>query len=307
MEKPSDASQPTVAQLIRQGAQRFAEAQLWFGHGSDNAADEAAELVLFGAGLKHEDAPAVYSQVLSEAQCERVLSLFEQRIAERVPAAYLTHRMWFAGHEFYVDARVLVPRSAIAELIERGFEPWIDARSIRSVLDIGAGSGCIAIAAALALPDARVDAADISCDALAVTAINIERHGVQERVRAVQSDVFSGLSGQRYEVIVSNPPYVGSEELSQLPTEYQREPALGLFGGRDGLDIVRRILVGAPDHLQPGGVLIVEVGNSEDALVEAYPQAPFLWLEFARGDGGVFLLTADQLAEYRDYFAMGSQ
>jgi ribosomal protein L3 glutamine methyltransferase len=215
--------------------------------------------------------------------------------------------MWFAGHEFFVDARVLVPRSAIAELIERGFEPWIDARSITSVLDIGTGSGCIAIAAALALPDARVDAADISRDALAVTAINIERHGVQGRVRAVQSDVFNGLSGQRYEVIVSNPPYVGSEELSQLPTEYQREPALGLFGGRDGLDIVRRILVGAPDHLQPGGVLIVEVGNSEEALVEAYPQAPFLWLEFARGDGGVFLLTAEQLAAYRDYFAVSSQ
>jgi ribosomal protein L3 glutamine methyltransferase len=289
-------SPTTVTQLIRQGARRFTQAKLWFGHGSDNAADEAAELVLFGAGLQHEDAPAVYEQVLSEAQCERVLSLFERRIAERVPAAYLTNRMWFAGHEFFVDARVLVPRSAIAELIERRFEPWIDAQRIATVLDIGTGSGCIAIATALALPEAQVDAADISSDALAVTAINIERYGLQDRVHCVRSDVFSNIGGRRYDVIVSNPPYVGSEEMAGLPQEYHREPALGLFGGTDGLDIVRRILASASQHLRQGGVLIVEVGNSEQALVDAFPRVPFIWLEFDRGGGGVFLLTAEQLA-----------
>lgn len=286
----------TVAQLIEYAARRFKSAGLWFGHGSDNAADEAAELVIFGAGLRHEDAPAIYAMTLNDAQRARVLSLVQRRIAERVPAAYLTGRMWFAGHEFFVDERVLVPRSPIAEVIERRFEPWIDSNRVKSVLDIGTGSGCIAIASALALPHAQVDAADISADALAVTAINIERHAVGDRVRVVQSDVFSGLTGKRYDVIVSNPPYVGREEMDGLPEEYHREPSLGLFGGgADGLEIVRRILASAANHLREGGVLIVEVGNSEEALVEALPRVPFIWLEFERGGGGVFLLTAEQL------------
>lgn len=292
----------TVEDLIRHGASQFSMANVWFGHGTDNAVDEAAELVFFGAGLSHEDAPKVYARELSSRQREEVLQLFERRIRERVPVAYLTHRMWFAGHEFYVDERVLVPRSPIAELIEAGFEPWIDAASIRSVLDIGTGSGCIAIAAALALPQAQVDAADISDDALAVTRINIERHQVMDRVRAVRSDVFDGVAGRRYDVIVTNPPYVGSEELAGLPDEYQREPRLGLYGGDDGLDIVRRILAQAGDHLEPHGILVAEVGNSEHALVDAFPHVPFTWLEFARGGGGVFLLTADELkrlAEHR--------
>lgn len=290
------AAGSTVDQFIRHGAATFERAELWFGHGSDNARDEAAELVIFGAGLRHDDAPAIYQSSLNAEQREKVLDLFERRIGERVPAAYLTGRMWFGGHEFFVDARVLVPRSPIAELIARGFEPWIEAARIRTVLDIGTGSGCIAIASALALPQAQVDAADISADALAVTAINIERHHVGDRVREIQSDVFSGLADKRYDVIVSNPPYVGSDEMASLPTEYHREPGLGLFGGDDGLDIVRRILAGAAGHLQPGGLLIVEVGNSEDALVDAYPQAPFIWLEFDHGGGGVFLLTAEQVA-----------
>lgn len=297
----SKASEPrTVEDFIRHGARAFGNARLWFGHGTDNAIDEAAELVFFGAGLRHEDAPNVYSRELTAGQREEVLRLFERRVRERVPVAYLTHRMWFAGHEFYVDERVLVPRSPIAELIEARFEPWIDADRIRRVLDIGTGSGCIAIAAALALPDASVDAADISADALAVTKINVERHDLKSRVRPVRSDVFDGLKDERYDVIVTNPPYVGSEELAALPDEYHREPRLGLYGGDDGLDIVRRILGQAYEHLRPDGILIAEVGNSETALIEGFPRVPFTWLEFERGGGGVFLLTANDLRQTAD-------
>jgi ribosomal protein L3 glutamine methyltransferase len=251
--------------------------------------------VFFAAGLRHDEADEVYGQVLKAQQRIKALDLIERRIHERVPAAYLTHRMWFAGHEFYVDERVLVPRSPIAELIEARFRPWIDPTKVRRILDIGTGSGCIAIAAALEFPKAKVDAADLSPDALAVTRKNIERHSVQQRVRAVQSDVFAGLQDERYDVIVSNPPYVGDEELAGLPEEYRREPVMGLHGGRDGLDIVHRILDQAAAHLQPQGILIVEVGNSEEALVAALPRMPFTWLEFERGGGGVFLLTREQL------------
>lgn len=293
------APSATVEQLIREGAQRLAAAGVYFGHGTDNEVDEAAELVFFAAGLRHEDAAQVYGSPLSQTQLDAIRALFERRIRERVPASYLTHRMWFAGHEFYVDERVLVPRSPIAELIEARFEPWIDPAQIGRVLDIGTGSGCIAIASALALPDAEVDAADVSEDALAVTQLNIERYGLQARVRSVQSDVFSGLSDARYDVIVSNPPYVGDEELAALPEEYTREPRLGLHGGLDGLDIVRTILSEARGHLTSHGILIVEVGNSEEALIDAFPHVPFTWLEFARGGGGVFLLTAKELDEMR--------
>lgn len=292
-EAPASA---TVEDLIRHGAAAFEEAGLWFGHGTDSALDEAAELVFFAAGLKHEEAAQVYSHVLSDRQRAEALQLFERRIRERVPAAYLTRRMWFAGFEFYVDQRVLVPRSPMAELIEARFEPWIDSARIRRLLDIGTGSGCIAIASALALKDAQVDATDVSEDALAVAAVNVQRFDLGERVRLIRSDVFDALPGERYDVIVSNPPYVGDEEMSSLPAEYRSEPRIGLHAGRDGLEVVRRILAGAAAHLEPEGVLIAEVGNSEEALIEAFPNAPFIWLEFERGGGGVFLLTAEQLA-----------
>lgn len=288
--------QPTVAQLISFAAEQFAIAGLWFGHGTDNAVDEAAELVFFAAGLRHAEADEVYGQVVKPKARAKALELIERRIRERVPAAYLTHRMWFAGHEFYVDERVLVPRSPIAELIEARFRPWIEPGHVRRILDIGTGSGCIAIAAALAFPEASVDGVDLSPDALAVARKNIERHSIQSRVRAVQSDVFDALAGERYDVIVSNPPYVGDEELAGLPEEYRREPVMGLHGGQDGLDIVHRILQQAAAHLQPHGILIVEVGNSEEALVAALPRMPFIWLEFERGGGGVFLLTREELA-----------
>lgn len=286
---------PTVAQSIRHAAQRFEAADLAYGHGTDNAIDEAAELVFFSAGLRHEDAASVYDRTLTAQQLERIEALVARRIAKRVPVAYLTNRMWFAGHEFFVDERVLVPRSPIAELIEARFEPWIDASMVKTALDIGTGSGCIAIATALALPHATVDAADVSADALAVTRTNIERHALADRVRAVASDVYAGLGGRRYDLIVTNPPYVGRDEMSSLPDEYRREPELGLFGGEDGLDIVRRILSGAARHLQPGGILIGEVGNTDEVLQDAFPDVPFVWLEFERGGGGVFVLTRDEL------------
>lgn len=289
------AAQRTVEQLIRHGAALLERADVWFGHGSDNAWDEAAELVFFAAGLRHEDAAQVYQTIPTAEQQARAEALLERRVRERLPAAYLTQRMWFAGHEFHVDERVLVPRSPLGELIEARFAPWAQAEHIQRVLDIGTGSGCIAIATALALPHASIDAADVSEAALAVTRINCERHGVTERVRAVQSDVFTGLAGCVYDLILSNPPYVGAVELATLPTEYGHEPRLGLYGGENGLDIVLRILSQARSHLSAQGLLIVEVGNSEDALMEALPRVPFTWLEFERGGGGVFLLTAAEL------------
>lgn len=288
----------TVREWIEFGASKFDAAGLWYGHGTDNAFDEAAELVFFAAGLRHEDAAAVYDRTVAAESAARIEDLIEKRIRERVPAAYLTHRMWFAGNEFYVDERVLVPRSPIAELIEAGFEPWIASDRIHRLLDIGTGSGCIAIAAALVLPDAHVDASDVSGEALEVTKINIARFQLEQRVRAIQSDVFAGLGGSRYDVIVSNPPYVGDQEMAELPVEYSREPRMALHSGTDGLDITRRILQGARAHLTDHGILIVEVGNSEVALEEAYPSVPFTWLEFERGGGGVFVLTAEQLDEY---------
>lgn len=288
-----------VEQLIHELAERLDNAGVFFGHGSDNADDEAAELVFFTANLQHEQAPQCYQNELTPAQESKARELVAQRIRTRKPAAYLTRRMWFAGHEFYVDERVLVPRSPFAELIHERFQPWMDAGKVSRILDIGTGSGCIAIACALAFPESTVDAADISADALAVTRINIDRHQLQSRVRAIQSDVFSGVDEQRYDLIVSNPPYVSHAEMDALPQEYLREPELGLRAGDDGLDIVRKILAQAEAHLEPHGLLVVEVGDSEDALCAAFPTMPFLWLEFAQGGGGVFALSAAQLKEYR--------
>lgn len=289
----------TVEQAIRRVAAELQRAGVCFGHGTDNAFDEAAELVFFAAGLPHSEAPMCYGRDLSAEHESRLADLVARRVRERVPAAYLTHRMWFAGHEFHVDERVLVPRSPIAELIEAQFQPWMQPERVRRVLDIGTGSGCIAIACALAFPNARVDAADVSADALEVTRINIARHGLEHRVRAVISDVFAGVPGEVYDLIVSNPPYVSHAEMDVLPPEYLREPELGLRAGNDGLDVVRRILAETERYLAPHGVLVVEVGDSEAALTEAYPRVPFMWLEFERGGGGVFVLTAEQLNRHR--------
>jgi ribosomal protein L3 glutamine methyltransferase len=281
---------PTVEDLVRCGARMFERAGLAYGHGMDNPADEAGALVFHALGLEHAQAASAYRRRPPAPDVERVLALFVERIARRVPAAYLMGRMWFAGLEFEVDARVIVPRSPFAELIQAGFAPWIDPDRVRRVLDIGTGSGCIAVACALAFPEATVDAVDLSPLALEVAERNVARHEVQERVRLLAGDVYEPVADARYDLIVANPPYVSDAEMNALPAEYRHEPDLALRAGHDGLDVVRRILAGAPRHLERDGALFVEVGDSEERVQRAFPDLPFTWLEFEHGGGGVFLL-----------------
>lgn len=288
----------TVHGLIERGARRLKRARVYFGHGTDNAWDEAASLTLHALGLPHEGGPALYRRRVSGANAARAAALIGRRIAERLPAPYLTGVTWFAGLPFTVDARVLVPRSPLAELIERGFAPWADRKRLRRILDLGTGSGCIAIACAKALPGTQVDAVDISAAALEVARINVRRHRLARRVRLVESDHFSALEGRTYDLIVANPPYVGAREMRGLPPEYRHEPRVALAAGARGLDSVAVLLREAHRHLRAGGLLIVEVGNSEAAVRRAYPKLPFLWLQFARGGGGVFLLRREQLVAH---------
>jgi ribosomal protein L3 glutamine methyltransferase len=287
----------TLSELIARGARRLQRAQLCYGHGTDNAWDEAAVLTLHALGSAVAPRAGVVSRrrrIGKDGQ-RRAREILTRRIRERIPSAYLTGVAWFAGVPLQVDPRVLVPRSPIAELIERRFAPWIETRRVRRVLDIGTGSGCIAIACARALPRAQVDAVDISDAALAVAAINVRRARLGGRVRLFKSDHFAALGGATYDIIVSNPPYVGSRELRSLPPEYRHEPRVGLAAGSSGLDSVRVILRRARRHLRPRGVLIVEVGNTEGAVRRAFARLPFVWLQFERGGGGVFLLTREQL------------
>jgi ribosomal protein L3 glutamine methyltransferase len=286
----------TIRDLIRWGASRMNEAGLHFGHGTDNAIDEAAALVLHALHLPPDLHAEYFQSRLTPAEKQAASHLLERRIVERKPAAYLTNRAWFMSLSFYVDERVLVPRSPLAELIERHFAPWLpDSRKVENILDLGTGSGCIGIACAYAFPDARVDLVDISTDALEIARRNVIEHGLEDQIEIVQSDLFSALKGRRYDIIISNPPYVDLAELDALPAEYHHEPRLGLAAGEMGLDVVEEILRQAADHLKRDGVLIVEVGNAQYALCEAFPNAPFTWLEFERGGQGVFLLNAAQL------------
>ena len=286
----------SIRDYIRWGASQFNAAGLFFGHGTDNAWDEAVQLVLHALHLSLPLNPEVLDARLALAERKDVIALLRRRMDERIPAAYLTGTAWFAGLPFKVDERVLVPRSPIAELIEDQFAPWL-LREPEYILDLCTGSGCIGIACAYVFPEAAVDLSDISLDALAVAQRNIDIHEVGHRVRTIESDLFNELAELRYDLIVSNPPYVDAEDLAEMPAEYRAEPALGLASGVDGLDFTRRLLREALDHLTEEGVLIVEVGNSCVALEEAFPELPFTWLEFRRGGHGVFLLTAAQLHE----------
>jgi ribosomal protein L3 glutamine methyltransferase len=289
------APRVTLDRLIASSAARLRRARLCFGHGTDNARDEAAALVLHALRLDSQRTARLDRGRLGRAAQRRVEELIRLRIDERIPAAYLTGIAWFAGLPFKVDARVLIPRSPLAEVIERGFAPWIAPAQVRRVLDIGTGSGCIAIACAKYLPAARVDAVDVSNEALEVARSNLRRHRLTRRVRLLKSDHFSALGRTTYDIIVANPPYVGDAELAGLPAEYRHEPRIALTGGADGLDSVRVILREAARHLRPGGLVIVEVGNTERAVRRQWPQLPFVWLQFARGGGGVFVLTREQL------------
>lgn len=302
MENEAVASLRTLRDLIRFGMTEFNRANLWFGHGTDNALDEASALVLHALCLPHDLPGHFMDAALTPNEKEEILGLFRRRTVDRVPAAYLTNEAWFAGARFYVDPRVLIPRSPIAELIEARFEPWVNPDRVMHVLDLCTGSGCIAIATAHVFPDAMVDAADISNDALAVAEKNVHEHDLEDRVRVVESDLFSGLEGCVYDLIVSNPPYVDAAELAAMPAEYHHEPVLGLAAGVDGLSAVEHILREAARHLSDDGVLIVEVGASEETVVAKYPDVPFTWLEFERGGSGVFLLTREQLQAYAHLF-----
>ncbi len=286
----------SVRDYIRWGASRFSEAKLFMGHGTDSAWDEAVQLVLFSLHLPRDSGPEVLDARLATSERKEVIATLERRIAERIPASYITGEAWFSGLPFNVDARVLVPRSPIAELIEQGFEPWLSQEPAR-ILDLCTGSGCIGIACALTFPNSQVDISDISTEALAVAQSNIDRHQVEDQVEAIESDLFAGLHGNQYDLIVSNPPYVNEGDLASMPDEYHAEPSIGLGSGKDGLDFTRRLLAEAEQYLSEDGVLIVEVGNSWMELDDQFPLLPFTWIEFERGGHGVFVLTAQQLRE----------
>lgn len=298
----------TIIDFIRYGASRFAAAGLTFGHSHDNGIDEATHLVLAALHLPPDLPPAYGNARLTEAERDTVLTLIQRRVDERVPVAYLVGETWFAGLKFLSDPRALVPRSPIAELIENGFSPWLDGREIERALDLCTGSGCIGIAMAEYNPHWHVDLVDISQEALALAAENVAFQHVGARVRTVQSDLFANLADARYDLIVSNPPYVTDDEYAALPGEYDHEPQLGLTSGVDGLDICLRILDEAAEHLSDDGVLIVEVGDSEHALMALLPEVPFVWLEFKVGPMGIFALERrDLVAHAQAIHAVASQ
>lgn len=286
----------TIRDWLRWGTSRFHEAKLFFGHGCDNAHDEAAWLILHALHLPPDRLDPYLDARLTRHERLAVLELLQQRIARRQPAAYLTHEAWQAGLRFYVDERVLIPRSYFADLLVEGFAPWVDdPHAVENALDLCTGSGCLAILMAHAFPEAKIDAADISPGALEVAKRNVADYALQERVRLVQGDLFVGCGKRKYDLIISNPPYVTAQAMRDLPPEYRHEPENALAAGDDGLDIVRRILAGAKPHLKPHGLLAVEVGHNRDLMEAAFPQLPLTWIDTDSGEGKIFLLRREDL------------
>ena len=289
----------TLRDWLRFAVSRFNESKLFFGHGSDNAFDEAAYLILHTLHLPLDRLDPFLDASLTQDEAEEVKTVIERRVRERLPAAYLTHEAWLAEHRFYVDERVIVPRSFIAELLPDQLTPWVEnPDEITRALDLCTGSGCLAILAALAFPNASIDAVDLSRDALDVAARNVADYGLQDRVELIASDLFAALDGRRYDLIISNPPYVNADSVATLPPEYHAEPALALGSGADGLDATRQILAQAKSHLNPGGLLVVEIGHNRDVLEAAYPTLPFTWLETESGDQFVFMLRQEDLPHH---------
>jgi ribosomal protein L3 glutamine methyltransferase len=285
----------TLRDWLRYAVSRFGEAGLAFGHGTTNAYDEAAYLLLHALHLPIDRLDPFLDARLTHAERAQVAQLLERRIDQRVPAAYLTHEAWLGEFRFYVDERVLIPRSFIAELLPDGLAPYVNAGETTTVLDLGTGSGCLAILLAHAYPGADVDAVDISTDALTVAQRNVSDYGLADRINLIRSDLFSNLSRKTYDLIISNPPYVTAVAMADLPPEYRHEPALALAGGEDGFDAVRPILDVAPRFLNPGGTLVVEVGHNRSAAEIAFPRLPFVWLETATSSDSVFLLKREDL------------
>ncbi|WP_111656811.1 50S ribosomal protein L3 N(5)-glutamine methyltransferase [Isoalcanivorax indicus] len=292
----------TVRDCLRWGESALRRGGVFLGHGTDDYGDETLNLLLHVLGLPWDSDPRLLDARLLPMERDAFVGLMTRRVNERLPAAYLSGRAWFCGLEFRVDERVLVPRSPLAELIEQRFEPWLVPEQVGRVLDLCTGSGCIAIAAACALPHAEVDASDISEAALAVCRDNIALHGLESQVRPLLGDGLSAAEG-RYDLIISNPPYVDAADMASLPDEYRHEPVLALASGDDGLDFTRRLLREAPDYLADQGVLIVEVGNTWETMLGIWPEVPFFWFEFERGGQGVFMLSREQLLAHRAAFA----
>ncbi len=297
----------TLRDYMRWGASRLTQAQVCFGQGTTTALDEAVALVLHAVHQPYTLHSSFFQCVLTLDERKAVFELIERRIHERVPAAYLTKESIFAGLPFYVDERVLIPRSPVAELIEQQFAPWIDEENVEHILDLCTGSGCIGIACAYAFPNAMVDAVDLSPEALEVAEINIEKHQLSDTVTTYYSDLFNKLPPMQYDIIISNPPYVCLNEWENLPPEFHAEPDMAFKGGVSGLDLVLRILSNAKNYLSDHGILIIEVGSSAETLQTLLIDVPFYWLNFERGGDGVFLLTADQVAHYHDVFVAASK
>ena len=285
---------PTVGAIFRDAVRRFERAALHYGHGTHNARDDAAWLILHSLRLPLDDLRPHLKRVLTPAERHRIATLVERRVRERIPVAYLVHEAWLGAHSFYVDPRVIIPRSFIAELARQGFEPWLR-RPVRRALDLCTGSGCLAVLLAMRFPGARLDASDLSAAALAVARRNVMRYRLGRRIRLVRSDLFAALGARRYDLVVSNPPYVKASSMRTLPSEYRHEPRAALAGGADGLDLVRRILAEARAHLAPGGLLVCEIGHNKRALETAFPALPFVWLETSAGAEHVFLLERERL------------